>query len=158
MCRRSELVGRIDPTIKTSLQCSHAWPTTHGSRSPRHQQPSLCFYATLPLTDLIFFPTSPYCCRCFLWVWWISFEWLSHRIGGMLSVCGKTNVHCCACGCPVRPRNILFQQWHFSVPVSNSHPVGFTMWSHKTFNVTTLCYFPWVGTLQVHLWWKNVVY
>lgn len=59
-----------DPTIKTSLRRSHAWPTTHGSGSPRHQQPSLCFYATLPLADLIFFFVYAlsllHCRRCFL--------------------------------------------------------------------------------------------
>lgn len=79
--------------IRTELPCLADHPR---SSSPRHHQPSLCFYATLPFTDLIFFL---YCCRCFLRVWWICSEWLSHRIGRLWSVCvcvcGKALVYTC---------------------------------------------------------------
>lgn len=39
--------------VRTELPCLADHPR---SSSPRHHQPSLCFYATLPFTDLIFFP------------------------------------------------------------------------------------------------------
>lgn len=40
--------------IRTELPCLLNHPR---STSPRHHQPSLHFYATLPFTDLIFFPS-----------------------------------------------------------------------------------------------------
>lgn len=54
--------------IRTQLPCLADHPR---SGSPRHHQPSLCFYATLPFTDLISFSLPLHCCRHFLWVWWV---------------------------------------------------------------------------------------
>lgn len=67
--------------VRTELPCLADHPR---SRSPRHLQPSLHFYATLPFTDLIFFL---YCCCCFLWVWRICSEWLTHSIEGLGNQC-----------------------------------------------------------------------